>query len=70
MQKLEDDKVIEFRMQLNRLSKKFHLRTLNEISKIINSIDIFENVNAELTEALDNVYEILKNEYQIYNPKD
>jgi hypothetical protein len=43
---------------------------LNEISKIINSIDIFENVNAELTEALDNVYEILEKEYQIYNPKD
>jgi hypothetical protein len=64
------DKIVEVEMQYNRISKKVHLKTLDEISKIINCLDIFETINGELSEALDKVYDIVKNEYQIYNPKD
>jgi hypothetical protein len=64
------DKILEFEMEYNRQSKDAYLSKLDEIRNIINCLDIFESVNGKLSEALDNVYEILQKEYQIYNPKD
>ena len=68
--RLLSDQIVEFEMQLNRLSKKTHLRTLNEISKMIDRLEIVVSIHAELSEALDKVYEIVEGEYQSYIPKD
>lgn len=64
------DKILEIEMQCNRQSKQAYLSKLDEIRNYINWLDIFECVNAKLSEALDNVFEIVKNEYQSYIPKD
>ena len=64
------DQIVDFEMEYNRKSKVAHLKKLNEIRNIINWIDIFESVNAELSAALDKVYEIVQTEYKSFNQKD